>query len=292
MRRKKWIPFLFLAPALFFFSVWIIGPTFYTIYLSFTRTQLIAPPEFVGLSNYQFLFSDPIFKQCLVNNFIWVLLYLLIPMPLSLAIAIGLESKVVKATKTLRVIFFVPMAISLVAVGLIWSFMYNPDWGIINTILRNIGLGFVTSSWLGNPNTALYSVIFASYWNFIPFIIIILCAGLVSIPKEVVEAAEIDGAGSFRTLLHITIPLLRPAFVISFAITVIMALRAFAIVFVMTGGGPVNASNVLAVFMFTEAFRNLQLGYGASIAVMLAILTSIFVILYLRYTLKRETTYY
>jgi multiple sugar transport system permease protein len=277
-------------PPLFFFGVWVIGPTFYTIYLSFTDANMISSPHFVGMYNYKVLFSDPIFHRCLVNNVIWMIIYLLIPIPVAFAIALGLEERL-KGANVLRVIFYLPMAISLIAVSLIWAWMYNPEWGVINTVLRKIGLESLTRLWLGEPSIALYSVIFASCWNFIPLLIIIFNAGLTNIPREVIEASQIDGTSYFQQVRYVVLPLLRPTFTISMIITVIFSLRTFDVVFAMTGGGPANASNVLANFMFKEAFGNTLLGYGSSIAVILCILTLAFIAVYLRQILGKEAFY-
>ena len=289
-KRINLTPYLFLIPPLFFFGVWVIGPTFYTIYLSFTDANMISSPHFVGMYNYKVLFSDPIFHRCLVNNVIWMIIYLLIPIPVAFAIALGLEERL-KGANVLRVIFYLPMAISLIAVSLIWAWMYNPEWGVINTVLRKIGLESLTRLWLGEPSIALYSVIFASCWNFIPLLIIIFNAGLTNIPREVIEASQIDGTSYFQQVRYVVLPLLRPTFTISMIITVIFSLRTFDVVFAMTGGGPANASNVLANFMFKEAFGNTLLGYGSSIAVILCILTLAFIAVYLRQILGKEAFY-
>ncbi|NLY05676.1 carbohydrate ABC transporter permease, partial [Candidatus Sordicultor fermentans] len=206
------------------------------------------------------------------------------------AIALGLEERL-KGANVLRVIFYLPMAISLIAVSLIWAWMYNPEWGVINTVLRKIGLESLTRLWLGEPSIALYSVIFASCWNFIPLLIIIFNAGLTNIPREVIEASQIDGTSYFQQVRYVVLPLLRPTFTISMIITVIFSLRTFDFVFAMTGGGPANASNVLANFMFKEAFGNTLLGYGSSIAVILCILTLAFIAVYLRQILGKEAFY-
>ena len=158
----------------------------------------------------------------------------------------------------------------------------QPELGHHKYILRGIGLEGLARQWLGDPKLALFSVIVASYWNFIPLIVIILGAGLTQIPNELIEAARIDGASYIQQVLLIKIPLLRPSFTIATVITVIFSLRVFDIVFATTGGGPVNASEVLGTLMYQEAFRNTLLGYGASIATVQTTLTLVFIVLYLR----------
>ncbi len=291
MFRKKvrFAPLFFLAAPLFFFTVWIIAPAFFSIYVSFTKMDIVSPTKFVGLYNYKVLFSDSIFYRCLINNLKWIIIYLTVPISIGLALALGLNN--IKRVQVLKVVFYLPMAISLIAVSLIWAWMYNPVWGIINVVLRRLGLDFLTRAWLADPSSVLYAVVFASCWNFIPLIVITFSAGLTSIPPELMEAAKIDGANSLQQLRHVTIPLLRPAFTIAIVLTVITSLRAFDIVYSMTGGGPANFSNVLSVYMFHEAFHDLLLGYGSAIAVILTIISSVFVIIYLNNVLKKEISY-
>lgn len=281
-KRGRLAPVAFLALPLLIFITWIIVPTFRTIYLSFTNESLMGTSRFVGLQNYIYLFGDPAFWQAVRNNVIWIFAYIAIPIPIGFLIALGLDDAKPVGVSFLRVLFYVPMAISLIAVALMWTWMYNPNWGIINTILRGIGLEGLARQWLGDPKLALFSVIVASYWNFIPLIVIILGAGLTQIPNELIEAARIDGTSYIQQVLLIKIPLLRPSFTIATVITVIFSLRVFDIVFATTGGGPVNASEVLGTLMYQEAFRNTLLGYGASIATVQTTLTLVFIVLYLR----------
>lgn len=289
-KKVKFAPLFFLAAPLFFFTVWVIAPTFCSVYFSFTKMNIISPVKFVGSYNYKVLFSDPIFYCCLTNNVKWAIIYLIVPISVGLALAIGLNINI-KGMQVLRIAFYVSMAISLVAVGMMWAWMYNPKYGIINVGLERLGLDFMTRAWLSDPSVALYAVVFASCWQFIPLMIIIFSAGLTGIPSEFVEAAKIDGANSIQQLRYVTIPLLRPAFIIAVVLTVITSLRTFAIVYTMTGGGPANYTNVLAVFMFHEAFHDLLLGYGSAIAVILTLISSIFVIIYLSNVFKKEVNY-
>ena len=288
-KRARLAPVAFLALPLLIFIIWIIVPTFRTIYLSFTNESLMGTSRFVGLQNYIYLFGDPAFLQAVRNNVIWIFAYIAIPIPIGFLIALGLDDAKPVGCSFLRVLFYVPMAISLIAVGLMWTWMYNPSWGIINTILRGIGLESLARQWLGDQDLVLFSVIVASYWNFIPLIVIILGAGLTQIPNELIDAARIDGTSYMQQVLLIKIPLLRPSFTIATVITVIFSLRVFDIVFATTGGGPVNASEVLGTMMYQEAFRNTLIGYGASIATVQTVLTLVFIILYLRQLVRGNT---
>ncbi len=213
-----------------------------------------------------------------------------IPIIVGLCLALAL-SKVRKGASLLKAGFYLPITISLVAVSLMWAWIYNPQFGLINSVLRKLGLEFMVRTWLGDPSTVLYSVIIAGLWVHLPLITIIFLVGLTNIPPEVIEAAKIDGASSMQLTRYMTIPLLEPAFVIAFCITVVASLRSFDVVYVMTQGGPANSSNVLSIFMFQEAFKDYRYGYGASIAVILTLLTFVFVIVYLSRVIKRQVRY-
>lgn len=289
-RKFGLTPYLFLAAPLSFFSVFIIGPALYSVCLSFIKWDIISPMEFIGFRNYKFLFSDPVFYRCLINNAKWLLIYLAIPIVVGLCLALAL-SKVKKGASVLKAGFYLPITISLVAVSLMWIWIYNPELGLLNNVLRKLGLGFMARTWLGDPSTALYSVIAAGFWVHLPLVTIIFLVGLTNVPPAVIEAARIDGANSMQLTRYITIPFLAPAFVIAFCITVVASLRSFDVVYVMTQGGPANSSNVLSVFMFHEAFHDYRLGYGSSIAVILTLLTFVFIIVYLNRVIKRQVRY-
>lgn len=288
--RKKFIPWLFLAAPLFLFSVWVIGPAFYTIYISFTKTTLVSPTKFIGFKNYELLFTDPTFYLCLINNAKWIIFFLIIPVVISLFLAIGIY--IIKSRKIatiLKTIFFLPMAISLAAASLIWTWVYHPENGLLNTVLRKLGLNFMTHAWLAEPFTALFSVIVGQAWIVIPLLMIFFLTGLNSIRSEFIEAAKIDGANFLHIFRYILLPLLKPVFVVVIIITIEIALITFDMVFLMTQGG--NYTNVMAVYMYRTSFYDYNLGSGASIAVILMLLTIGFIYIQLRRYLRREIIY-
>lgn len=291
LRMKKLTPYLFLLPPLLLYIIWIIGPTIYSFYLSFTNWNGISlDMDFIGLKNYKKLFADPVFHICLVNNLKWIGIFLTLPVIIGLVLAILLNSNI-KRSQIFKTIFYLPMAISLVAINLMWSWIYNPAYGILNVTLRNIGLGFLAQGWLSNPDLVLYSIIVAASWPQTGYILILFTAGLNNIPPNLIDAAKVDGASFWEIFKNIILPLLKPTTVIVIIVTVIGSLRVFDIVYTMTRGGPFNSSNVLANFMYIESFNNYRMGYGAAIAVILFLISFIFIIIYLRRFLKTEIEY-
>jgi multiple sugar transport system permease protein len=285
--KRKYIPWLFLAFPLVLYAIWVIGPTIYTIYLSFTEWDVISEPIFVGLDNYLDLFNDPIFYTSLINNFKWLAIFLAIPLTLGLFLAL-LLSQEIRGAKGFKAAIYSPMILAPVVIGLIWSWIYQPRGGLLNNTLTYIGLDALTRGWLSNPDTALYAVIAAAVWRHTGYVMLLFLSGLTAISPTVIEASRIDGASPWQRFRYIIMPLLKPTTVIVLVITMIQSLRAFDFVSMMTRGGPFNSTNVLAYYMYSEAFRNYKMGYGASIAVVLFAIMFIFIVLYLRQIRKGE----
>ncbi len=285
--EKRKVQWRFLAVPLIFYTIWVIGPTIYTFYLSLTEWDGLTDPNFIGIQNYLDLFNDSIFYTSLVNNFIWLLIFLLVPVVLGLFLAI-LLSKKIRWAKGFKAAIYSPMILAPVVIGLIWSWIYHPKAGLLNNTLTYVGLNFLTRGWLSNPETALYAVIGAAVWRHTGYVMLLFLAGLTSIPPTLIEAARIDGATAWQRFRYIILPLLKPATVIVLVITMIQSLRAFDFVNIMTRGGPFNSTNVLANYMYTEAFRNYEMGYGAAVAVILFIIMFIFIFFYLRRIREEE----
>lgn len=285
--KKRKVQWRFLAIPLIFYTIWVIGPTIYTFYLSLTEWDGLTDPNFIGITNYLDLFNDSVFYTSLVNNFIWLFIFLLIPVVLGLFLAI-LLSKKIRWAKGFKAAIYSPMILAPVVIGLIWSWIYHPNAGLLNNTLTYVGLDFLTRGWLSNPETALYAVIGAAVWRHTGYVMLLFLAGLTSIPPTLIEAARIDGATAWQRFRYIILPLLKPATVIVLVITMIQSLRAFDFVNIMTRGGPFNSTNVLANYMYTEAFRNYEMGYGAAIAVILFIIMFVFIFFYLRRIREEE----
>ena len=285
--QKKMTPWMFLAFPLALYILWVIGPAFYTMYLSLTDWDGLSKPHFIGLENFRTLFDDPIFMTSLANNVKWLAIFLIIPVCLGLALAMILN-KNIRGEKFFKASIYSPMILSPAVIGLIWGWMYDPSGGLINTTLTAVGLKSLTAGWLSDPKLVLYCIIAAAAWRHTGYVMVLYLTGLKGIPGSVIEAAHVDGASGWTLFWHILLPMLRPSTIIVVVVTIIDSLRAFDMVNMMTQGGPFNSSNVLANFMYLEAFHNYRMGFGAAVAVILFLIMFVFIVIYLREVIKSE----
>ena len=272
-------PWLFLAPGIAFFLVYVILPIFQSFHISLYRWDGLGEAVPVGLDNYRQLLDDSAFYVSLRNNVVWLLLYLL-AIPAGLAIALFLNQQI-RGMRLYKSLFFFPFVISQVVVGLVFVWFYNPAIGLWNPL---IGLfGFAPMNVLGNPNTVTYGIIAAGLWPQIAYCMILYLTGLNAVDPEQVEAARLDGARGWRMLWYVILPQLRPATFIAVVVTVIGALRSFDMVSVMTRGGPFGQSRVLAYYMFEVSLSEygFRMGYGAAIAVVLFLIMLVYIAFFL-----------
>lgn len=288
--RKNFVPYLFLAIPVVIYIVWVIGPMFYTFYLSLTDWNGLTSPTFIGLRNYERLFSDKVFFLSLTNNLKWLVSFTTIPVVLGLTLAMILNNAI-PGEKFFKMSFYLPMVLALVVSGLIWGWMYHPRGGLINNVLINIGLVEKGPGWLSDRDLALWAIIIVAVWRQVGYVMVLYLAGLKSVNPEYLEAATMDGANNWQVFLKVLLPLLMPVTVIVVVISVIDSLRAFDLVSVMTRGGPANASSVLANYLYIQAFNNYQMGYSAAIAVILFLISLVFIFLYLRRVMQDELEY-
>jgi ABC-type sugar transport system permease subunit len=279
---------MFIAFPLLIYTVWVIGPMLYTFYLSLTDWDGVSAMNFIRLKNYSRLFRDRVFYTAFLNNIKWIGSFVTIPIAAGLALAMALNRSV-PGSKVFKAVFFFPMVLSFVVMGLIWSWMYQPDSGIINSVLRLIGLEDLTRGWLSDPKLVIWSIIFTGIWRQVGYVMLLYLAGLQSVNTDLVDASRVDGAGPWQSFRHVIFPQLAPITVVVIVISIIDALRAFDLVYVMTRGGPFNSSQVLATFMYNEAFWNYRMGYGASISVVLFMISLLFIFIYLIRVFKTET---
>jgi len=269
MGHKEWIVgYGFITPVLIIFIVFLLYPIAYDLFLSFHRWNGLGPIQFIGTANYARLSQDPNFINALKNTFIWIILTTIIPVTLGLAIA-TLSELARKRTTVFRAVIFAPMAISATASGIIWTFMYDPDYGLINSLLKAIKLDSLARPWLGCPETALYAVIVAYVWVWTGFCMVVIHAGLKRIPASMLEAARIDGANDWQMFKCILLPQLRSTLGVVALMTMVSSLKVFDLIYTMTAGGPFRSSEVLAFFMYIESFYHYKMGYGAAIALLL-----------------------
>jgi ABC-type sugar transport system permease subunit len=287
VHRRVLAPYLFLAAPLLLYLVWVIGPMFYTFYLSLTNWDGLSQPEFRGFRNYERLFRDPVFFISLKNNLRWIISFITIPVAAGLGLAMALNQEMPGA-KLLKASFFSPMVLSLVVCGLIWGWMYNPTSGLINAVLNRVGLESLARGWLSDRSLVMWAIIVVAIWRQVGYVMVLYLAGLQSVDPFLVEAARIDGANGWQTFWRVILPQLAPITVIVIVISIIDSLRAFDLVAIMTRGGPYNSSSVLANFMYIEAFNNYKMGYGATISVILFLISLVFIVIYLRKILQQE----
>jgi len=289
--RLRWnilIPYLFLLPALVIYLVFLIYPMFDSLLISFTKWDgLSSTRPFVGLANYQRIFQDPVAVLAVKNNLIWTVVILVIPTVLGLLLALGLNQKF-RGSSLFRSFFYAPAILPLVGVAGIWSWMYDPNVGLINTLFHQLGLGNLAQQWLGNPTTALPSVMVAAIWQGLGFPMVLYLAGLQGIPAEQYEAARIDGASLLQQFWHITMPGLRETHIIVITLGVIGSFKVFDLIYAMTYGGPGQATQVLASWMYFQTFQYYNVGYGSALTWVIALISLIVTIPYIQVMSRRN----
>lgn len=259
----------FLAPALLVYGVYLLFPVVQSMNYSFFDWAGPGRPAVpVGFDNYAAVFSDPKFYRALANNGIVVLVSLFIQLPVGLTLAIMITSRI-RAKRMWRAIFFLPTLMSTVAVGILWGFIYNPNYGAINSILRAIGLDDLTQGWLGQSSTAMGAVMVTTIWQFAPFYMIIYAAAIAALPTDVYEAASLDGANKFQQFIRLTVPLLRPTLITTAVLSLIGSVKYFDLIYIMTGGGPSGSTELLATYVFKKGFTEQQFGYASALAVVM-----------------------
>lgn len=289
-RRKRpinWTPYLFLAAPLLLYFTWIIAPTFYTFYLSLTNWDGVSQAQFVGFRNFERLFNDRTFTQSLVNNLRWLAVFITVPTTLGLALALVFNTDM-RGSRFYKVSFYSPLVLSLPVIGLIWAWLYNPRLGLLNTILTEMGVAN-PPGWLADREIAIWCVIAAAAWRQVGYVMVLYLAGLKNIDPTLVEAAIVDGATRVQLFRRVVFPLLAPITTIIIVISVIDSLRAFDLVAIMTRGN--QNTQVLANFMYMEAFNNYKMGYGAAIAVILFLISLVFIGFYLWRSVRDELEY-
>ncbi len=267
---------LFLIPALVIFTVFFIYPVISVVATSFTKWNGMSAPKFVAFNNYKILFSDPIFKLSIKNNIIWALCAGFIQVPMAALAALILASKP-KGWKALRTIYFLPQVISGVALAMLWSSIYNSEYGVLNGLLKVLGLDHLCRNWLGDVKTAFPAVLI--YWLlYLGYYMVIMLADIITIPESYYEAAEIDGATKIQSALRITIPLMRTSMMTCITLAMVYGLRQFEQVFTLTGGGPANKTSVLVIYLYQE-MKNNAYGLSAAAGVVLIIVGTVVITL-------------
>jgi len=282
-RDEKIGVLLFLLPVLILFIAFFVYPVIYLIIMSFNKWSGFDAPVFAGLANYIKIFTDKVFIRSITNNIIWALVAGFVQVPLAVLTAILLSYKP-RGWKVFRTVYFFPQVISGVALATLWSAVYNAQYGMLNGILRILGLGHLEKNWLGSLDTAFPAVLI--YWVFyVGYFMVIVLADIQSIPEDYYEAADIDGASRIRQSISITVPLAKTSIVTCMLLAMINGMRQFEQVYMLTNGGPSNRTSVMVLYLYKE-MQNYAYGTSSAAAVVLICVGTI-VILTLRNTIGR-----
>ena len=276
MKKRNWIPILYLLPALLIMIMFVFYPIARNVGYSFTNWNLISGvKKWVGLSNYVRLLKSSVFEQAFLNNVRYVIISLVFQVGVALIFAAMLENmKNRRLSAIYRTTFFLPSLISLTIIGLMFTFIYN-NQGLLNSFMRMVGLGAYTTGWLGNGKTAIYAVIAVSQWRNIGYTMMLLIVAIQRVPREIFEAARMDGASSTRIFTDITIPNISGMLKIALMINIAGGFLVFNEIFIMTSGGPYGSSQVLSTMMYSNAFIFSKAGYAAAIANVILIISGL-----------------
>lgn len=278
----------FLLPAAIVYTGLVLFPVVQAVYYSLYRWNGLGPLQnFTGLSNFKRALGDRVFVAALGHNLQLVALSLVIQLPLALGLAL-LVRGITRGRALFRTLFFLPFVLSEVVTGVIWNFIFKPEGGLINTVLQSISPKLAQTALLADPKTVLYALFVVITWKFFGYHMILYIAGLQNIPAELEEAAQIDGCGTFQRLRYITIPLLGSTIRLTIYLSVLGSLQFFDLIWVMTTGGPVGASDTMATYLYKHAFQRFQLGYGSAIAVFMFVLCFSFSLVYQRFAFRRD----
>lgn len=279
--------YAFMIPAAVIYLSVIVVPVFYSLFISLFKWNGVSDKEFVGLGNYINLFTnDPTFIIALKNNLIWIVLTICVTMTVSLGFAVLLNKKF-RGRTVFRAFFYFPCVIAPIAVAIIWRWIYNPNIGFVNEFCEALGINF-KQTWISDPKVSLYAVFVAALWQGIGQPMILFLAGLQSVSPDVLEAATIDGAGPVRKFFSVTVPLMKETFVMVIATLIVAAMKVYDIVQGLTGGGPNNATQMLATYMYSQTFQYNNVGMGTAVACVMVIMMMIVIVPYISFTAKEK----
>jgi raffinose/stachyose/melibiose transport system permease protein len=278
---------LLCGPALLLFGLFVLVPIVLAAYHSLYDWVGFGAKSFNGLHNYTTALSDPVFRSSILHNVIIALLSVAIQLPVSIALAMLLNRRL-RGQAVMRLLIFAPYVVSEAITAVIWLLLLQPG-GFADEVMKRAGLGGLVQLWLGNPHIVLYTMFAVVTWKYIGFGIILLLAGLQGIPPELREAAAIDGASSLQITRHLILPLLGPTIRIWIFLSVIGSLQLFDVVWIMTAGGPANASSTMVTYLIHNGFNSYEFGYGSAVAVILFVVCFAFALLYQRFAMRRDT---
>ncbi|WP_342540769.1 sugar ABC transporter permease [Heyndrickxia sp. FSL K6-6286] len=283
-RKFNMIPVLFLLPSVIFLLIFVYFPLIQNFYNSFFDFSVFSKTKsFVGLDHFKELLTDKVVSVSLLNNIKYIIISVILQVGFALVLAYILEDKVFsRFAPFFRVVYFIPVMISISVIALLFGFVYNPQMGILNSFLGLIGLDSLAEVWLGNSTTAIYAVIAMSQWQSIGFITMLFIVSIQKIPKDMYEAAEIDGAGKIRKFFSITVPQVREAIFVNTLITITGSMLVFNEPYILTNGGPGFSSMTMSVHMYQTGFVKDNMGYASTLAIIIFILTAVLALVQIR----------
>ncbi len=283
---SRWTPLILIAPALIIFTFIVLTPLIGTAGLSFTRWNGFGAPKFAGFDNYSRAFADLVFIKSFKNVAIYIVVTLFVEVLVGLVLAGILSSRV--RTTVYRVALFVPVMLPMVVVSVLWRFIYNPDFGIINAVVRKLGSEEFSQVWLGDTKTALLSICFVSGWVYSGFYLAIFTAGLQRVPRDIIESAQLDGASDSKVFWKIKVPMIRSVREVSALLCITGGIQGFDLFYVMTGGGPYYTTEVPTTYMVRSVFRDQEIGYGSTLAILLTAIVLLVGLIFMRIRKKNE----
>ncbi|WP_183828076.1 carbohydrate ABC transporter permease [Rhizobium sp. BK377] len=285
-RRQRWwlTPTLLIAPAIILFFTVILLSAVRSLWISLHDWDGMGPMTWIGFGNYVELYNDPQFYTSLKNNLIWLVMFMAAP-PLGLAIALLVNQKI-GGMRFLKSLFFIPLVLASVTVGVVFTWVYTPEFGLLALVFK--AFGATAPAMLSDEHFVTFAIVIAALWPQITFCMVLYLAGLNNLSEELIGAGRVDGAKGWNMLWHIVLPQLTQVTFIAIAVTVVGALRSFDMVSVMTRGGPFGSSSVLAYQMFEESIFSYRFGYGAAIASVLFVIMAIFIVWYLSRIIRTE----
>lgn len=277
----------FILPTVLFFAVFKYGPMLWALELSFTSYDMVSAPHFVGLDNYRGLAADPIFRETLLNTLVYIGGSTLLITVVGLGLALAISTRVPGARHCMTAMFLTNL-MPIIAVCLVWRFLLHPH-GLITQLLHPFGVDRI--DWLTTSTTAMPAIILVTVWRFAPYFMVVFLAGLLAIPDEYYEAARIDGATALQRFRYVTLPMLAPILFFVVVVAALLCARIFLMPYIITGGGPGNATRVLSMLIYETGFSYLKMGRAAAISAVLFAIMMVFTFLQMRIYMRREEAY-
>lgn len=289
IKKNVALPYILLAPALLLFTLFVVAPVFQAAIFSLYKWNGLGPlSDFRGLDNFVLLLKNAIFIKAISHNVIIIVVSLAVELPLALIVALIIGRSEFRLAVLFRTFFFLPYVLSEIITGVLWQFIYHPQYGLIRSIFENLFPGIPAPTLLGNPATVLGAILVVIIWKYFGFHMSILIAGLQGIPNDIREAALIDGATSMQTTGYIILPLLRPTIIVSAYFSIIGSLQIFDVIWAMGKGDPVNAAESMVTYLYKFGMQRLNIGFGSAVAVTIFVFCLFFSLIYNRLTATPE----